>query len=141
MIALALKEKSNENIPQKLKHEGRKNMITKFLGMNISSKNPEKLVLFYRDVLGLKILDKCSDYDGVAFGNDNNEPVFWIWDENKWGNSNEGPVCLVFNCDDHDKTYNELKQKGISLEPPIIAAWGGKELYAKDPDGNIILIL
>jgi len=49
----------------------------------------------------------------------------------------------VFKCDDHDKnkTYEELKQKGVSLDPPKTAVWGGKELYVKDPDGNIILLL
>ena len=60
-------------------------MITKFLGMNISSKGPKRLALFYRDVLGITVLNEGSNYDGVTFGNDSNEPVFWIWDENKWG--------------------------------------------------------
>ncbi len=36
---------------------------------------------------------------------------------------------------------NELKEKGIFLEPPKVAIWGGKELFVKDPDGNTILIL
>lgn len=62
-------------------------------------------------------------------------------DENKWGKSNTGTVTLVFDCDDHDKTYEELKQKGVLLEPPKIVERGGKELYVKDPDGNTILIL
>ena len=116
-------------------------MITRFSGMNISSKNPERLVLFYRDVLGIKILGDDPGFDGVTFGNGEGEPVFWIWDENKWGKSNNDTVCLVFDCDDHEKTYRELKEKGVSLEPPKTAVWGGKELYVKDPDGNTVLIL
>ena len=109
--------------------------------MNISSKDPKKLALFYQDILGVKMLESDPDFDGVTFGNNKNEPIFWIWDENKWGKSNEGPVCLVFECDNHDKTYQELKQKGISLDPPKTAVWGGMELFIKDPDGNNILIL
>ena len=116
-------------------------MITKFRGMNISSKDPKRLALFYRDVLELKMLESDENYDGVTFGNDNDEPVFWIWDENTWGKSNIGAVTFVFNCDNHDKTYEELKQKGVELDPPKTAVWGGKELYVKDPDGNTILIL
>jgi catechol 2,3-dioxygenase-like lactoylglutathione lyase family enzyme len=116
-------------------------MINKFSGINISSKDPKGLALFYRDVLGIKMLEDDPNFDGVSFGNDKNEPKLWIWDENKWGKTNEGSVCLVFDCDDHDKTYQELKQKGVSLDPPKIAVWGGKELYVKDPDGNTILIL
>ena len=116
-------------------------MITKFRGLNISSKDPKQLTLFYRDVLGLKILGDDPNFDGITFGNDGDESVFWIWDENKWGKSNMGAVTLVFECDDHDKTYEELKRKGVELDPPKTAVWGGKELFVKDPDGNIILIL
>ncbi|MCL2518493.1 MAG: VOC family protein [Oscillospiraceae bacterium] len=116
-------------------------MITKFRGMNISSKDPKRLALFYRDVLGVKMLENDPNYDGVTFGNNENEPIFWIWDENNWGKANEGPVCFVFDCDDHNKTYEELKAKGVELDPPITASWGGTELHLKDPDGNKILIL
>lgn len=116
-------------------------MITKFRGMNISSKNPKQLVLFYKDILGLKVLDDDANYDGVTFGNGNNEPVFWIWDENKWGKSVTGTVTLVFDCDGHQKTYEDLKGKGVELDPPSVAVWGGKELFVKDPDRNTILIL
>ena len=78
-------------------------MITKFRGMNISSKDPKRLVLFYQDIMGLNILDNDPNYDGVTFGKNKAEPVCWIWDENKWGKSNEGPACLVFDCDDHHR--------------------------------------
>jgi len=116
-------------------------MITKFRGMNISSDDPKKLALFYRDVLGLTMLDEDENFDGVTFGNCEGEPVIWIWDAKNWGKSNTGTVTLVFDCDDHDKTYEELKAKGVALDPPKVAVWGGKELFVKDPDGNTILIL
>jgi len=116
-------------------------MITKFRGMNISSTDPKRLALFYRDILGLTVIDDDPNFDGITFGNKEGEPVFWIWDENKWGKSNTGAVCLVFDCDDHDKTYQELLEKGITLDPPKTAVWGGKELYVYDPDGNTVLIL
>ena len=63
-----------------------------------------------------------------------------IWDENKWGKSSD-KVNFVFNCDDLNSTYEELKEKGIQLEPPIRAVWGGMELSLEDPDGNPILLL
>lgn len=101
-------------------------MIIKFLGMNISLKDPKRLALFYRDVSGLPMLNESPDYDGVTFGSSNKEPVLWIWDESKRGRANEGAVCRVFHCDDHDKTYEELKQKGVDLDSPKTAVWGGK---------------
>ena len=116
-------------------------MITCFRGFNISSKDPQRLVLFYRDILGIPVLENDDSFDGVVFGFIKDAPVFWIWDENKWGKSNEAAVCMVFDCDDHDKTYQELKAKGVVLDPPRTAVWGGKELYVHDPDGNTILIL
>lgn len=116
-------------------------MITSFRGFNISSKDPKRLVLFYRDILGIPVMEDDENYDGVVFGYIENAPVFWIWDENKWGKSNDGAVCLVFECDDHDGTYNELRERGVALEPPKLAVWGGKELYLSDPDGNTVLLL
>ncbi len=116
-------------------------MITKFQGLNISSKDPKQLILFYKEILELKILDDDPNDNGVAFGNEENEPVFWIWDENKCGKSITGTVTLVFDCDDHQKTYEDLIRKGVSLNPPSVADWGGTELVVKDPNGNTVSIL
>ena len=119
-------------------------MIIKFGGMNISSKNPEAMTKFYNEKLGIPVLgDDPADFgfDGAEIGFDIRQPHIWIWDENKWGKANAGTVTFVFECDDHNKTYEELKQKGVELDPPATASWGGKELYVKDPDGNTILIL
>jgi len=117
-------------------------MVKSFVGINISSKDPKRLILFYKDTLGIPIMDKgISEYDGVAFGFVENAPVFCIWDENKWGKvrNSQGAVCLVFGCDDHMNIYEELKEKGCSLELPRTVPWGSeKELFLKDPDGNTI---
>lgn len=117
-------------------------MITQFRGMNISSKNPEAMVRFYHEKLGIPILgDDPTCFGGAELGFDIAQPHIWIWDESKWGKSNAGTVTLVFACDDHEKTYAALMQKGLDLAPPQKASWGGMELFVKDPDGNTILIL
>ena len=117
-------------------------MITKFHGINISSQNPEQLVKFYNEKLGVPILQKDEDsYDGAELGFIEGSPVITIWDENRWGKSSESAVNFVFSCDDLDKTYQELKAKGLTIEPPITAVWGGKELSFMDPDGNKVLLL
>ena len=120
-------------------------MINKFSCINISSKDPKRLVLFYRDILDIPVLyEDVGEYDGVGFGFIQNAPAFCIWDENRWGKTrnSQGFVCLAFKCDDHEKTYHELKAKGIALEPPETVPWGdGKELFVKDPDGNTVYIL
>ena len=116
-------------------------MINRFSGTNISSTNPKRLVEFYRDILSIPMLEDDKNYDGVTFGFMKEAPVFWIWDENKWGKSSEGKVQLVFDADELEELYNHLKSKGAAVEKPIVAPWGGTELKVTDPDGNKILIL
>lgn len=116
-------------------------MIIKYQCVNISSVNPKALVEFYNEKLGIPIIEPDANYDGVSLGFIKDAPVIVIWDENKWGKSSEGPVNFVFSCDDLDKTYIELKEKGVVLEPPTTAVWGGKELIFLDLDGNKILLL
>ncbi len=116
-------------------------MIKEFSGINISSHQPEVLVKFYNEKLGIPIIEFDENYDGVSLGFIKDAPVIFIWDERKWGPSSEGKVNLVFDCDDLDKTYKELKEKSVNLDPPTTATWGGKELNFVDPDGNKILLL
>lgn len=116
-------------------------MINKYHCVNISSVNPKALIEFYSKKVGIPILEHDENYDGVSLGFIKDAPVIVIWDENKWGKSSEGKVNFVFSCDDLDKTYIELKEKGVVLEPPTKAVWGGKELNFLDLDGNKILLL
>jgi predicted enzyme related to lactoylglutathione lyase len=121
--------------------KGAEIMITKYQCVNISSVNPKALVEFYNGQLGVPILEPDDNYDGVSLGFLREAPVIVIWDENKWGKSSEGRVNFVFSCDNLDATYTELKEKGVSLNAPTTAVWGGKELPFRDPDGNKILLL
>lgn len=116
-------------------------MIIRYQCVNISSVNPKALVEFYNERLGIPILEPDENYDGVSLGFIKDAPVIVIWDENRWGKSSEGKVNFVFSCDEINKTYVELKEKGVNLEPPTIAIWGGKELQFFDLDGNKILLL
>jgi uncharacterized glyoxalase superfamily protein PhnB len=44
-------------------------------------------------------------------------------------------VYFYFNCDDIDALYAEFAQRGLQLNPPIVAFYGLKQVYLKDPDG------
>lgn len=116
-------------------------MITKYQCVNISSTDPKALVEFYNTTLGVPILEPDDNYDGVSLGFLREAPVIVIWDENKWGKSSEGKVNFVFSCDSLDTTYADLQEKGVTVNPPTTAVWGGKELPLLDPDGNKILLL
>ena len=115
-------------------------MIKKLSCVNITSKDPKGLAEFYRTI-GVPVFVKGCDYDGWNLGNPENEGSVCVWDENVWGKATEGYITIVFEADDLRKTYEEIKSKGISIDPPIKTDWGGQELILKDPDGNIVMIL
>lgn len=115
-------------------------MIKKFACVNITSKDPEGLAGFYRTI-GVPVFVQDDNYDGWNLGNPENEASICVWDENTWGKSTAGYITIVFKADDLQKTYEEIKSKGVSIDPPRRADWGGQELVLKDPDGNIIMIL
>jgi len=113
-------------------------MIKSFFRINLTSVNPKALVEFYHDIIGMPLLDEIDPhYDGVSLGF-TIEPHLCIWcaDQNKKVTS--GNAELVFMCDDVNKTYEELYQRGLESEPPFEAYWGGLVLEFRDPDGNMI---
>jgi catechol 2,3-dioxygenase-like lactoylglutathione lyase family enzyme len=46
-----------------------------------------------------------------------------------------GDTAFFFGCRDLDAAYTYLRAKGISVQPPLIAHYGMKQLYLRDPDG------
>ena len=109
--------------------------------IHISSKDPKKLALFYRDVLGWTMTGDSPDFDSVCFEGHGNNPTVWIWDERKHGKKNSGAVHFMYDCLDPDMMYQNLVQKGAELDPPKVVSWSGKGIHVIDPDGNRILML
>lgn len=44
-------------------------------------------------------------------------------------------TCLFFGCEDLDGAYRHLREHGVDLQEPKIAAYGMRQLWFKDPDG------
>ena len=40
-----------------------------------------------------------------------------------------------------DEVYENIVLAGIECNPPFTAAWGGRELILRDPEGNELLFL
>ena len=117
-------------------------MIQEFNGINLFSGDTLRIKRFYHDLLGLSVLsDDLHDFDGAQFRFSDNGPVLFLWDETRRTGPALGPVQLVFRCDNLDRTYAELREKGADVAPPVTTDWGGRELRLRDPDGNEILLL
>jgi catechol 2,3-dioxygenase-like lactoylglutathione lyase family enzyme len=44
-------------------------------------------------------------------------------------------TALFFSCPDVDAAYAHLRGKGVAARPPVVQAYGMKQLYIHDPDG------
>ena len=115
-------------------------MITKLACVNITSKDPKKLADFYK-MVGVPVFVPDDNYDGWNLGNPENNGSICVWNEDRWGKATAGYITMVFNADDLQKTYEEILSKGIKIDPPRTADWGGQELVFYDPDGNKVMIL
>ncbi|MGI6102940.1 MAG: VOC family protein [Bacillota bacterium] len=115
-------------------------MAVKLECVNISSKDPERLARFY-ETIGVRVSVQDPNYDGWQLRNADGEPYVCVWDEHKWGRSTAGYITIVLKAEDLQKTYEEIKSRGVSIDPPRRADWGGQELVLKDPDGNVVMIL
>ena len=49
-------------------------------------------------------------------------------------------ICLYFGCPDVDAAYTFLRAKGLNVKPPMVQAYGMKQLYVRDPDGYLVCL-
>ncbi len=101
----------------------------------------EKLVPFYRDVLGLKVVGKVEG-EFIFF-----EAAGTVQLALRELNSaaDPGDTEFVFEVQDIHKSYEELKEKGIAFRvaPRAITGTETRDFYAadfRDPDGHILSI-
>jgi catechol 2,3-dioxygenase-like lactoylglutathione lyase family enzyme len=101
---------------------------------------------FYRDVLGFSEVEKSGPGDDVG----------WAWLRHggaelmlntAYDEGERPPVpdparvaahadTIVFmGCEDLDAAYAYLQARGVTSEPPRVAPYGMRQLYATDPDG------
>ncbi len=101
----------------------------------------DKLVLFYSDVLGLKVIGQAEG-EFVFF--DTGGSVQLALRE-LHGAADPGDTEFVFEVQDIHKSYEELKRKGIKFRvgPRVITGTKTRDFYAadfRDPDGHVLSI-
>lgn len=106
---------------------------------------------FYRDVLGFAEIGKSGPGDDVG----------WAWLRhgeadlmlNTAHDVGERPptpdaarvaahadTALYLGCEDLDGAYAHLVAHGVNVQPPRVASYGMRQLYAADPDGYEICL-
>ncbi|SFW25868.1 VOC family protein [Nitrosovibrio sp. Nv17] len=87
---------------------------------------------FYTGHLGFGEALRMEDYAIVR--RDGAEIHFWRCNERRIA---EHTSCYV-RTGDTDSLFQEFTARGLKLRPPVVRAWGMKELYVIDCHGNLL---
>ena len=120
-------------------------------GFGIFVRDMEKMVTFYKNVLGFAIDWKPGESnvylvkDGTLFlfygRNDFEKMVNRKFNYVQGLNGHFEIALSVPTYDDVDKTYLDVIQKGaVSVLPPKTESWGQRTCYIADPENNLIEI-
>lgn len=145
-------------------------MLQRLFHVNVCVRDMERSIRFYQDLGFNKVNDFTLDDPSVGdalgvkakklrgvfmrLGNDANAPVLDLVqfiDPPTQGKpyptlNNVGICRIAFTVDDIDKTYEDLKAKGIEFVAPLkkIAGPGGAKIGVvcfKDPDGTVLELM
>ena len=100
---------------------------------------------FYHDVLGLEIISRMEDR-GIAFHC--GETILLVFDPERThvpdagvpthGASGEGHIAFVVEGTELDLWRAKLMSFGVAIEAEVAWPSGGRSLYFRDPDRNVV---
>ena len=112
-------------------------MITHVKFVSIPTRNQDLALAFYTEKLGFKLVTDQPHDDNQRWielripGSDTRLVLFTL-DKIRVGSFFNGALA----CDNVEKTYQELMQRGVKfIEPPKREAWGSFAVF-EDVDGN-----
>ncbi len=118
-------------------------MITHIKLVSIAVSNQEKSLTFYTEKLGFKLVvdeafDKTSRWIELETPEGKTRVVLL---KARPGDARLGSLTnIVFTSDDIEKTYFELKVKGVNFKEPPNKHSGGVFTQFADPDGNVFVL-
>ena len=103
-------------------------------------------VAFYRDKLGFEVAAQSKpgdEFDWCLLRLDGTELMLNTAYEKEHRPLRPDPgriaahddTCIYFGCRDVDAAYRFVTSRGIDAPRPVVAGYGMKQLYFKDPDG------
>lgn len=110
--------------------------------------NPDALLPFYRDGLGMTVLDSFQDHDGfdaIIMGRENvpYHFAFTRTDKHQAGKAPTKENLLVFYLPDHAEWENAVERMKATGFVPVSAFnpyWDKKGVTFEDPDGYRIVL-
>ncbi len=90
----------------------------------------QRAVTFYRDSLGLEVLEHDGDWSEVTAGD---QRIGLNASESPAG---QGGAVIAFAVDDIQATVDSLKEKGVDFSGELSDHPWGRIAPFKDPDGN-----
>jgi predicted enzyme related to lactoylglutathione lyase len=116
-------------------------MIKKFAGVSIWSEDLNNLLPFYRDVLGLKVLQESEGF--VVFGEGFDSATLGLGTHSEVHGRNSAPSrhMVGLESDDLAADWKRLKETGVEfIEDPTHYGDGMSIATLKDPEGNLVQI-
>ena len=112
-------------------------MITHVKFVSIPTRDQDRALAFYTEKLGFKLVtdqphDDKQRWIELRIGGSETRFVLFTMDESKIGSYFHGALA----CDNVEKTYKELKERGVTFKgPPKQEEWG-TFVILEDIDGN-----
>ncbi len=121
----------------------------------IAVDDTESALAFYRDALGLELLNDVSngEFRWLTLGSPDQPGVQIVLSEPHGGRSQQDGDALlellakgalgpyVFRTDDLDATFERVRASGAEvLQEPIEQPWGPRDCAFRDPAGNLVRI-
>jgi predicted enzyme related to lactoylglutathione lyase len=116
-------------------------VITHVKFVNVPTRNQDAALAFYTEKLGFKLVtdqpyDEKQRWIELRIGSSDTRLVLFTMDESRIGSFFNGSLA----CDNVEKTYLELKERGVKVEgPPQEQPWGKFAIF-EDIDGNKFLL-
>jgi catechol 2,3-dioxygenase-like lactoylglutathione lyase family enzyme len=105
----------------------------------------ERAMAFYRDVLGLRLMEKFDANRGAAFQVGETVLLLFRAEETRkggWlpphGAAGQGHVAFRVEPSDLDDWRRHLREHGVEIEQEFAFAGNPPAIYFRDPDGNLL---
>jgi len=96
-------------------------------------------VEFYRDRMGFTIVGRAESGERLFWCRLERDGGSIMLEQDETARGSRGyRLSFYFVCDDVDDLYREHTDRGLALEPPVVAYYGMKHLSVPEPDGHSI---